>query len=75
MITLLDRRGLTDWNANSELLPINETFMNFKVFGTLALAALISIPAFAADDAKEKFVEDFIAAWDKVMNLDRFDLG
>jgi len=28
--------------------------MNFKVFGTLALAALISIPAFAADDAKEK---------------------
>ncbi|MFD5623163.1 hypothetical protein [Streptomyces yangpuensis] len=25
-------------------------------------------------DAKEKFAEDFIAAWDKVMNLDRFDL-
>ncbi|WP_017626204.1 catalase/peroxidase HPI [Nocardiopsis chromatogenes] len=29
---------------------------------------------YAADDAKEKFVEDFVAAWDKVMNLDRFDL-
>ena len=28
--------------------------MNFKVFGLLALAALITIPAFAADDAKEK---------------------
>ncbi len=29
---------------------------------------------YACDDAKEKFVTDFIAAWDKVMNLDRFDL-
>jgi catalase-peroxidase len=29
---------------------------------------------YAADDAKEKFVRDFVAAWDKVMNLDRFDL-
>ena len=28
-----------------------------------------------ADDAKEKFVRDFVAAWDKVMNLDRFDLA
>ena len=30
---------------------------------------------YASDDAKEKFVRDFVAAWDKVMNLDRFDLG
>jgi catalase-peroxidase len=30
--------------------------------------------AYACDDAKEKFVRDFVAAWDKVMNLDRFDL-
>jgi len=29
---------------------------------------------YACDDAKEKFVHDFIRAWDKVMNLDRFDL-
>ncbi|MFF9640984.1 catalase/peroxidase HPI [Kitasatospora aureofaciens] len=29
---------------------------------------------YAADDAKEKFVEDFVAAWVKVMNADRFDL-
>ncbi|MGB6153718.1 MAG: catalase/peroxidase HPI, partial [Pricia sp.] len=28
---------------------------------------------YAADDAKEKFVKDFVAAWDKVMNLDRFE--
>ncbi|MGW5265148.1 catalase/peroxidase HPI [Microbispora sp. NPDC004025] len=29
---------------------------------------------YASDDAKEKFVQDFVKAWDKVMNLDRFDL-
>jgi catalase-peroxidase len=29
---------------------------------------------YAADDAKTKFVNDFVAAWSKVMNLDRFDL-
>ncbi len=29
---------------------------------------------YACDDAKEKFIKDFIKAWDKVMNLDRFDL-
>ncbi|HWB66937.1 MAG TPA: catalase/peroxidase HPI [Mycobacteriales bacterium] len=29
---------------------------------------------YGADDAQEKFVHDFVAAWDKVMNLDRFDL-
>ena len=31
--------------------------------------------AYACDDAKEKFVKDFVAAWVKVMNLDRFDLA
>jgi len=29
---------------------------------------------YASDDAREKFVRDFVAAWNKVMNLDRFDL-
>ena len=29
--------------------------------------------AYATDDAKEKFVRDFVAVWDKVMNLDRFE--
>ena len=29
---------------------------------------------YASDDAKEKFVRDFVAAWTKVMKLDRFDL-
>ncbi|HEY1624306.1 MAG TPA: catalase/peroxidase HPI [Streptosporangiaceae bacterium] len=30
---------------------------------------------YASDDAKEKFARDFVAAWHKVMNLDRFDLA
>jgi catalase-peroxidase len=30
---------------------------------------------YASNDAKEKFVKDFVAAWNKVMNLDRFDLA
>ncbi|MGH3866090.1 MAG: catalase/peroxidase HPI [Pseudonocardiaceae bacterium] len=30
---------------------------------------------YASDDSREKFVRDFVAAWDKVMNLDRFDLA
>ena len=43
------------------------------VFGSNSeLRALAEV--YASDDAKEKFVNDFIAAWDKVMNLDRFDL-
>ncbi len=29
---------------------------------------------YACDDASETFVRDFVAAWNKVMNLDRFDL-
>ena len=29
---------------------------------------------YACSDSKEKFVNDFIAAWNKVMNLDRFDI-
>ena len=31
--------------------------------------------AYGCDDAKEKFVKDFVAAWTKVMNLDRYDLA
>jgi catalase-peroxidase len=43
------------------------------VFGSNSeLRALAEV--YASDDAKQKFVHDFVAAWDKVMNLDRFDL-
>ena len=44
------------------------------VFGSNSeLRALAEV--YASDDAKEKFVHDFVAAWTKVMNLDRFDLA
>ncbi|MFB7499973.1 catalase/peroxidase HPI [Streptomyces sp. NPDC056161] len=43
------------------------------VFGSNSeLRALAEV--YASDDAKEKFVKDFVAAWTKVMDLDRFDL-
>ncbi|WP_436793456.1 catalase/peroxidase HPI [Actinospongicola halichondriae] len=43
------------------------------IFGSNSQLRAIS-EVYAADDAKDKFVADFVAAWDKVMNLDRFDL-
>jgi catalase-peroxidase len=44
------------------------------VFGSNSqLRALAEV--YAQDDAKEKFVRDFVAVWNKVMNLDRFDLA
>ena len=44
------------------------------VFGSNSeLRALAEV--YASDDARQKFVHDFVAAWAKVMNLDRFDLA
>jgi catalase-peroxidase len=44
------------------------------VFGANSqLRALAEV--YAQDDSKEKFARDFVAAWDKVMNLDRYDLA
>ena len=44
------------------------------VFGSHAqLRALAEV--YAQDDAKAKFLADFVAAWNKVMNADRFDLA
>ena len=43
------------------------------VFGSNSQLRALS-EVYASDDAGEKFVRDFVAAWDKVMNLDRFDL-
>ncbi|MGA2825407.1 MAG: catalase/peroxidase HPI [Streptosporangiaceae bacterium] len=44
------------------------------VFGSNSeLRALAEV--YASDDAKEKFVHDFVAAWNKVMNADRFDVA
>jgi catalase-peroxidase len=55
--------GATRWTASRVDL----------VFGSNSqLRALAEV--YASDDAHEKFVHDFVAAWDKVMTLDRFDL-
>jgi catalase-peroxidase len=43
------------------------------VFGSHSQLRALS-EVYASDDAGEKFVRDFVAAWDRVMNLDRFDL-
>ena len=44
------------------------------VFGSNSeLRALAEV--YACDDSQQAFARDFVAAWDKVMNLDRFDLA
>ncbi len=43
------------------------------VFGSNSILRALA-EVYASSDAKEKFVNDFVAAWTKVMNLDRFDL-
>ncbi len=44
------------------------------IFGSNSQLRAIA-EVYACDDAREKFVHDFVAAWNKVMNLDRFDLA
>jgi catalase-peroxidase len=44
------------------------------IFGSNSQLRAIA-EVYASDDAKEKFLRDFVAAWDKVMTLDRFDLA
>ena len=44
------------------------------VFGSNSILRAYA-EVYAQDDNKEKFVKDFVAAWNKVMDLDRFDLG
>ena len=43
------------------------------VFGSNSQLRAIA-EVYACDDSQEKFARDFVAAWNKVMNLDRFDL-
>ena len=83
-VNLLDMS--TEWKASSEDEDIfegrNRETGELKWTGTRVdlifgsnsqLRALAEV--YAQDDSKQKFVDDFIAAWDKVMNLDRFDLS
>ena len=43
------------------------------VFGSNSQLRAIA-EVYACDDSQQAFVRDFVAAWDKVMNLDRFDI-
>jgi catalase-peroxidase len=59
-----DRKtGETKWTATRVDL----------VFGSNSILRAYA-EVYAQDDNKEKFVKDFVAAWTKVMNADRFDL-
>jgi catalase-peroxidase len=82
-VNLLDMS--TEWNATSETKEIFEgrdrktgavrwtASRADLIFGSNSeLRALAEV--YASEDAKEKFVKDFVAAWVKVMNLDRFDV-
>jgi catalase-peroxidase len=80
-VNLLDMR--TEWQASGENVyegrdratgePRWTATAVDLVFGyNSQLRAIAEV--YACDDAKEKFVRDFVAAWDKVMNLDRYDL-
>ena len=62
---IVDRKtGATRWTATRVDL----------VFGSNSELRAVA-EFYAANDAREKFVQDFVAAWTKVMNLDRFDLA
>ena len=82
-MNLLDMR--TEWKASGAAENVYEgrdrTTGEIKWTATtadLVFGAHSQLRAFAevyaCNDAKEKFVRDFVAAWDKVMSLDRFDL-
>jgi len=59
---IVDRKsGATKWTATRTDL----------VFGSNSILRACA-EVYAQDDAKEKFVKDFVAAWTKVMNADRF---
>ena len=81
-VNLLDMS--TTWNPTSEVKDLFEgrdrESGNLKwtgtrvdlVFGSNAvLRALAEV--YASEDSKEKFVHDFVSAWEKISNLDRFD--
>jgi catalase-peroxidase len=83
-VNLLDMN--TAWKATSETEDLFEgrdrTTGELKWTGTRVdlifgsnsqLRAIAEV--YACDDAQQVFVRDFVAAWDKVMNLDRFDLA
>jgi catalase-peroxidase len=82
-VNLLDMR--TEWKASASAKNVYEgrdratgelkwtaTAVDLVFGSNSQLRALAEV--YACDDSKAKFVRDFVAAWNKVMNLDRFDL-
>ena len=76
----------TVWNATSETEELFEgrarssgelrwraSRVDLVIGSNAQLRAIAEV--YASDDGLEKFVRDFVVAWDKVMNLDRFDLA
>jgi catalase-peroxidase len=68
----------TEWTTSSSTENVYEggghtaTAVDLVFGSNSQLRALAEV--YASNDGKEKFARDFVAAWDKVMNLDRFDL-
>jgi catalase-peroxidase len=82
-VNLLDMR--TSWTATSEAKDVFEardaatrqvewtaTRVDLVIGSNAQLRALAEV--YGSADAQEKFVHDFVAAWSKVMNLDRYDV-
>ena len=59
-------------DVTTEKLKWTATAVDLVFGANSQLRALAEV--YASDDAREKFVADFVAAWTKVMELDRFDL-
>jgi catalase-peroxidase len=83
-VNLLDMS--TTWKATSEAEDLFEgrdratgelkwtgTRIDLTFGSNSQLRAIAEV--YACDDAQQAFIRDFVAAWDKVMNLDRFDLA
>jgi catalase-peroxidase len=83
-VNLLDMR--TTWKATSEAKDVFEardaatgqlewtgTRADLVIGSNAQLRALAEV--YASADAQAKFVQDFVSAWNKVMNLDRYDVG
>ena len=75
-VNLLDMRY--EWKATDESKELFEgrdrtASRADLVFGSNSVLRAVA-EVYASSDAHEKFVKDFVAAWVKVMNLDRFDL-
>jgi catalase-peroxidase len=84
-VNLLDARATVEWKPSQSTENVYEGTdrASGKVKWTATAADLVFgshsqlrsyAEVYGSNDGKEKFVRDFVRAWDKVMNLDRFDL-